>query len=379
MAAAVLGAQHLLDVGSLDDGGFVVPHTIPPAQRVVEPLTYTWCHGPAGTSQLFAALARAGVEEVGGLTVDDLRERCLHAVLTSGVPQRLRPGFWDNDGRCCGTAGVGDVLLDAAQDDDDPARAGRWLAGAVTMADALVERAVRDGDGAYWRFIEYRDDPPLLAPGTSWMQGAAGIAAYLFRIARVLDDGLTAPVVDRPDQWWAVPDALRTVGTVRPALDGAGTPMTTPEAGGPRWRGPAIVAAVAVLVLALVAGVVLLLGNDNGSAPQAAAGATSAPASSLPGALTPSSAPPTTPAAPTPTVDAGEGQGEADLLHAVWRVRPPADQRARRHPRSHRRHAAARRGRRPRHAPVDLDRARPSSPTTAGSTCNRGTRRATSC
>jgi lantibiotic modifying enzyme len=223
VAAAVLGAQHLLDVGFLDDGGFVVPHTIPPAGRVVEPLTYTWCHGPAGTSQLFAALARAGVEEVGGLTVADLRERCLHSVLTSGVPQRLRPGFWDNDGRCCGTAGVGDVLLDAAQDDDDPARAGRWLAGAVTMADALVERALRDGDGAYWRFIEYRDDPPLLAPGTSWMQGAAGIAAYLLRIARVLDEGLTAPVVDRPDEWWAVPDALRTVGTVRPSLDRAGT------------------------------------------------------------------------------------------------------------------------------------------------------------
>jgi lantibiotic modifying enzyme len=223
VAAAVLGAQHLLDVGSLEDGGFVVPHTIPPARRIVEPLTYTWCHGPAGTSQLFAALARAGVEEVGGLTVADLRERCLHSVLTSGVPQRLRPGFWDNDGRCCGTAGVGDVLLDAAQDDDDPARAGRWLAGAVTMADALVERALRDGDGAYWRFIEYRDDPPLLAPGTSWMQGAAGIAAYLLRIARVLDEGLTAPVVDRPDEWWAVPAALRTVGTGQPALDRAGT------------------------------------------------------------------------------------------------------------------------------------------------------------
>jgi lantibiotic modifying enzyme len=222
VAAAVLGAQHLLDVGSLDDGGFVVPHTIPPANREVEPLTYTWCHGPSGTSQLFAALARAGVEEVGGLTLDDLRERCLHAVLTSGVPQRLRPGFWDNDGRCCGTAGVGDVLLDAAQDDDDPARAGRWLAGAVMMADALVERALRYGDGAYWRFIEYRDDPPLLAPGTSWMQGAAGIAAYLFRIARVLDAGLTAPVVDRPDEWWAVPASLRTVGPVQPALDRAG-------------------------------------------------------------------------------------------------------------------------------------------------------------
>ena len=85
-------------------------------RREVEPVTYTWCHGPAGTSHLFAALAHAGVAEVAGLGVAELRRRCLHSILTSGVPQRLRPGFWDNDGRCCGTAGVGDVLLDAAQD-----------------------------------------------------------------------------------------------------------------------------------------------------------------------------------------------------------------------------------------------------------------------
>jgi hypothetical protein len=78
--------------------------------------------------------------------------------------------------------------------------------------------------------------------------------------------------------------------------------VTTPEQVGPRWRRPAIVTAVAVLVLALVAGVVLLLGSDDGSAPQAAAGRTSAPASSLPGAVTPSSSASTTSAAPTPTV-----------------------------------------------------------------------------
>jgi lantibiotic modifying enzyme len=210
--AAVQGAQHLLDVGSLADGGFIVPHTIPPTtSRVVEPLTYTWCHGPTGTSHLFAALAHAGVSEVAGLEVIELRDRCLHSVLTSGVPQRLRPGFWDNDGRCCGTAGVGDVLLDAAQDTADPDRRAVLTAAAGTMGDALVERAIRDEDGARWRFIEHRQDPPLLPPGTSWMQGAAGIAAFLLRLARVLEDGPDAPVVDRPDQWWAVPARLRSV------------------------------------------------------------------------------------------------------------------------------------------------------------------------
>jgi lantibiotic modifying enzyme len=211
LAAAEEGARHLLSVGSLADGGFVVPHSIPLSSREVEPVTYTWCHGPAGTSYLFTALREAGVAEVSGHPVLQLRQRCLHSVLTSGVPQRLRPGFWDNDGRCCGTAGVGDVLLDAAQDEADPARADELLAAAVRMADALVERAVRDGAGARWRFVEHRIEQPLLPPGTSWMQGAAGIAAFLLRLARVITDGREAPVVDRPDQWWAVPARLRTV------------------------------------------------------------------------------------------------------------------------------------------------------------------------
>jgi hypothetical protein len=43
------------------------------------------------------------------------------------------------------------------------------------------------------------------------MQGAAGIAAFLLRLTRVLQDPRNAPVVDRPDQWWAVPTHLRTV------------------------------------------------------------------------------------------------------------------------------------------------------------------------
>ncbi|MET7743667.1 lanthionine synthetase LanC family protein [Streptomyces sp. NPDC005385] len=207
--AAVDGARHVLSVGLLDDDGFVVPHTIPPSRREVEPITYTWCHGPAGTSHLFSALAHAGVTEVAGLQVDELRRRCLNSLLTSGVPERLRPGFWDNDGRCCGTAGVGDVLLDAVQDLAGTDLSETLLRGARTMGDALVERAVRDGSGARWRFLEYRDDEPLLPPGTAWMQGASGIAAYLLRLARYIENGPRSPVVDRPDQWWAVPAEVR--------------------------------------------------------------------------------------------------------------------------------------------------------------------------
>ncbi|WP_282088439.1 lanthionine synthetase LanC family protein [Streptomyces tendae] len=211
--AAVEGARHVLSVGSLEAAGFVVPHTIPPSKREVEPVTYTWCHGPAGTSHLFTALAHAGVAEVAGHDVDELRHRCMTSILTSGLPQRLRPGFWDNDGRCCGTAGVGDVLLDAAQDCRAPQRRQTLLRAAHRMGDALVDRVIRDDAGARWRFLEHREDPPLLPPQTTWMQGAAGIAAYLLRLARYDESGPDAPVVDRPDQWWAVPAHLRSTRT----------------------------------------------------------------------------------------------------------------------------------------------------------------------
>ena len=58
-----------------------------------------------GTSLLFTALEHAGVAAVAGETPAQWHRRCLHSIRTSGVPERLRPGFWDNDGRCCGTAG----------------------------------------------------------------------------------------------------------------------------------------------------------------------------------------------------------------------------------------------------------------------------------
>ena len=35
-----------------------------------------------------------------------LADRCWNTVKQSGRPNRIRPGFWDNNARCCGTAGV---------------------------------------------------------------------------------------------------------------------------------------------------------------------------------------------------------------------------------------------------------------------------------
>jgi hypothetical protein len=191
--AARRGAEHLVTLGDTSDGGFVVPRSIPHRDGH-DPVTFSWCHGPAGTSLLFPALERAGVADIAGEPPDRWHRRCLHSVRTSGVPARRHPGFWDNDGRCCGTAGVGEVFLDSWRRNGN----GDDLEFARHLADTLVERAVRDGPHACWRFIEHRDAEPLLPPGVGWMQGAAGIAAFLFRMAR---DGRD-PVL-RMDNWWA--------------------------------------------------------------------------------------------------------------------------------------------------------------------------------
>jgi hypothetical protein len=207
--AAHRGAQHVISLGDSSGGGFTLPIQLPP-KAGQDAVTFSWCHGPTGTSLLFPALELAGVTELAGHPTPDWRDRALTSVRTSGLPERLRPGFWDNDGRCCGTAGVADVLLDAG----DPGFALR-------LADVLVEREISDQTGTYWRFIEHRNAEPLLPPGVGWMQGAAGIAAYLFRASRVAEQGAAAVALARIDNWWAVAEETIDAGHNRsgdPAL-----------------------------------------------------------------------------------------------------------------------------------------------------------------
>jgi hypothetical protein len=160
----------LADPASLEDGGFAVPRRIPHKEGMDE-YTWNWCHGPAGTLALFEALDAAGVAAVAGEPPAAYVGRCLHSLRTSGIPERRYPGFWDNDGRCCGTASAGAAVLPY---DGDFAR---------HLGDAIVDRAHVDGDRAYWRFVEHRNAEPVLPPGVGWMQGAAGIAGYLFEVA----------------------------------------------------------------------------------------------------------------------------------------------------------------------------------------------------
>ncbi|HUZ57030.1 MAG TPA: lanthionine synthetase LanC family protein [Streptosporangiaceae bacterium] len=188
LEVALLAGQRLVGLGSRPDGAIAVPHSIPLADPDV-PVCFGWCHGPAGTLRLFQLLD----QQQPGRAWAGYAEACRRAIRSSGLPARLYPGFWDNLGQCCGTAGVGEMALDRYQETGD----ADWLGWAVTLAQDVLNRRIADESGVRWSHTEHRLDPPDLEPDAGWMQGAAGIASWLLRLARVGEEGVGATKL-----WW---------------------------------------------------------------------------------------------------------------------------------------------------------------------------------
>ena len=182
--AALAGVADVVARDEAGPDGFLVPHSDP--QQVafgLERYSYGWCHGPAGDAQVFRLFAQLadgaggaigtsgaiGAEDASGDDWRALADRCWHTVMASGVPERLRPGFWDNSGRCCGTGGVLALACDREVENGD------GLAFADVLVADLVHRATMDASGARWSNVEYRASPPELEPRPGWAMGNAGL------------------------------------------------------------------------------------------------------------------------------------------------------------------------------------------------------------
>jgi len=176
---AVQGADTIIAVGTTPTG-WAVPLTIPP-QPDRPPVNFGWCHGPAGTIRLFLALAELDPQPRWTAAI----EGCLQALRDSRLPARLYPGYWDNLGRCCGTASVGRVLVDRYATTGDPA----LLAWVDVLAADVMDRAVTTPTGVAWSNTEHTVTPPDLPPEPGFMQGAAGIAAWLATVAAAHEPG----------------------------------------------------------------------------------------------------------------------------------------------------------------------------------------------
>lgn len=182
------------DVVSRDSAGpdgFLAPHSTPQfLPDLIDPVSYGWCHGPAGDAQLFRTLRDVTSDPAWTALAD----RCWHTVTHSGLPRRLRPGFWDNNGRCCGTAGVLALACDRIAEQRD----------AFDFADVLVTdlttRATRDREGARWSNVDFRSTPGDLEPRLGWAMGNAGIVRELLRYVRLARGGAPAYAFTWPDQ-----------------------------------------------------------------------------------------------------------------------------------------------------------------------------------
>ncbi|MGW5285267.1 lanthionine synthetase LanC family protein [Streptomyces collinus] len=188
---ALAGAADVVARDEAGPEGFLVPHSTPQYRPdLIEPISYGWCHGPAGDAQVFRLLR--------DLTADPawpaLADRCWHTVTHSGLPRRPRPGFWDNNGRCCGTAGVLALACDRIAEQQDPHDFAH-----VLVAD-LAARATRDTEGARWSNVEHRATPSELEPCTGWAMGNAGIVRELLRFVRLSRGGDPRYAFAWPDQ-----------------------------------------------------------------------------------------------------------------------------------------------------------------------------------
>jgi lantibiotic modifying enzyme len=187
---ATRGAEAILAAGD-HPGGWAVPLQIPPRPDRPD-VNYGWCHGPTGTARLFVLLDEIDPQPRWQHAVD----ACLGALRDSRLPARLYPGYWDNLARCCGTAGVGQFLLDRYQATGDTALLD-WTAA---LAADVAARALTTEQGASWSNTEHTRTPSELAPEPGFMQGAAGIAGWLSRLGALR--ARPASRVARPGPAW---------------------------------------------------------------------------------------------------------------------------------------------------------------------------------
>jgi len=181
LEAALAGARHLLAIRDPGDPGCRIHHHTPGG----EDLYYLgWCHGPTGTARLFHQLAKvSGKGEWNAWAL-----RGAESIRVSGIPEVRTPGFWNNVGQCCGTAGVAELLLDLSGRSDGAPHLefARRLGHDLIRRGELVElSSTRNGErqlGRRWVQAEHRVRPELLQAQSGYMQGAAGIGMLLLHL-----------------------------------------------------------------------------------------------------------------------------------------------------------------------------------------------------
>jgi lantibiotic modifying enzyme len=170
--AALAGARYLQSIANTEGDTCLIFHDEPDNKK----LYYLgWCHGPVGTSRLWVRLDQID-GKAGWL---NWAKKGAKSILASGIPEHQTPGFWNNLGQCCGSAGVADFFLDLGKLTGDAA----YTTFAHRVTKNILGRATpTPGGGLKWIHAEHRVKPEYVYAQTGYMQGAAGIAMLLLRM-----------------------------------------------------------------------------------------------------------------------------------------------------------------------------------------------------
>ncbi len=176
LQAALAGGEYLKSIALVDHDQCLILHHTPGG----EDLFYLgWCHGPAGTAKVFQRLAKT----TGDRQYQRLSELQNAALLRAQLFRNRTPGFWNNVGLCCGSAGV---ALHLKRVHDQSAQSV-LVAECRKLSDDILDRAHKsrlpDGKTALsWKSAEHRVKPDQLTTQTGLMQGAAGVGLWLLEM-----------------------------------------------------------------------------------------------------------------------------------------------------------------------------------------------------
>ena len=185
---ALAGARYLKAVAKTEGDMCLIFHHEP--EEDGKNLFYLgYCHGPAGTARLWYKLYQV----TGDKEWLQWTERSARGILTSGIPEKQTPGFWNNVSQCCGSAGVAAFFLSLHKVTGKP----EYLAFSQKVTNDLLARATKDAKGTRWVQAEHRVRPELLIAQTGWMQGASGIGAWLLQFEGHLAG--RKPLITLPD------------------------------------------------------------------------------------------------------------------------------------------------------------------------------------
>jgi lantibiotic modifying enzyme len=170
--AALAGARYLQSIAVTTGDTCLIFHDEPDNKT----LYYLgWCHGPVGTSRLWIRLDQ--IQPKAGWLA--WAKKGAKAIQESGVPEQQAPGFWNNLGQCCGSAGVANFFLDLGKLTGDDT----YTSFAHRVAHDILDRATPTPTGGLkWIHAEQRIKPEYVYAQTGYMQGAAGIGMLLLRM-----------------------------------------------------------------------------------------------------------------------------------------------------------------------------------------------------